>query len=167
MTHYAILIGSAGISFPATSFVTENSGSGTFTVPQGANAIHIQAGVGGGGGGLRGVDYDKSGGESAGSGGGSGAFISDKIFSVVEGETLTYAVGSAGEANLGAYSNSGGSDGGTTSLSGSNTGSIFSLAGGTLATITSNGGVQGPLRQNTNGLAGTATISGSSITSGD
>ena len=81
-------------AFTATSFVTENSGSGTFTVPQGANAIHIQAGVGGGGGGLRGVDYDKAGGESAGSGGGSGAFISDKIFSVVQGETLTYAVGS-------------------------------------------------------------------------
>jgi len=52
------------VAFTATSFSTLSSGSGTFSVPNGANAIHIQAGVGGGGGGLRGVDYDKAGGES-------------------------------------------------------------------------------------------------------
>ena len=61
---------------------TLSSGSGTFTVPQGANAIHIQAGVGGGGGAVQGADYDKAGGESAGAGGGSGAYVSDKVFSV-------------------------------------------------------------------------------------
>ena len=37
-------------AFEATSFVTLSSGSGTFTVPDNANAIHIQAAVGGGGG---------------------------------------------------------------------------------------------------------------------
>jgi hypothetical protein len=70
------------IAFKATSFVTLSSGSGTFVVPQGANAIHIQAAVGGGGGAMRGADYDKAGGESAGAGGGSGAYISDKVFTV-------------------------------------------------------------------------------------
>ena len=39
----------------ATSYSTLSSGSGTFTVPEGANAIHIQAGVGGGGGAAGGV----------------------------------------------------------------------------------------------------------------
>ena len=33
-------------AFEATSFVTLSSGSGTFTVPDNANAIHIQAAVG-------------------------------------------------------------------------------------------------------------------------
>jgi hypothetical protein len=71
-------------AFKATSFVTLSSGSGTFTVPDGANAIHIQAAVGGGGGAMRGADYDKAGGESAGAGGGSGAYISDKVFTVTD-----------------------------------------------------------------------------------
>jgi hypothetical protein len=31
-----------------------------------------------------GADYDKAGGESAGAGGGSGAYISDKVFSVTD-----------------------------------------------------------------------------------
>ena len=83
-------------AFEATSFVTLSSGSGTFTVPDNANAIHIQAAVGGGGGAAGGADYDKAGGESAGAGGGSGAYVSDKIFSVTEGETLTYSIGSGG-----------------------------------------------------------------------
>jgi hypothetical protein len=42
-------------AFVATSFVTLSSGSSTFVVPQGANALHVQAAVGGGGGGYRGV----------------------------------------------------------------------------------------------------------------
>ena len=42
------------VAFKATSFVTLSSGSGTFIVPDGANAIHIQAAVGGGGGAMRG-----------------------------------------------------------------------------------------------------------------
>ena len=167
MTIYSLLIGGVNIFFPATSFVTLSSTSSTIVVPKNANAIHIQAAVGGGGGGLRGVDYDKAGGESAGSGGGSGAYISDKVFSVIEGETLTLTAGTSGAVNNGVYSNSGGSDGGNTTLSGTITGSIFTLTGGTDSRITSNGGVQGPLRQNTNGLAGTATISGTSITSGN
>jgi hypothetical protein len=39
------------------------------------------------------LDYDKAGGESAGAGGGSGAYVSDKVFTVTEGETLTYSIG--------------------------------------------------------------------------
>jgi hypothetical protein len=46
---------------------------------------------------IRGADYDKAGGESAGAGGGSGAYISDKIFTVTEGETINLtSIGTAG-----------------------------------------------------------------------
>jgi hypothetical protein len=114
-------------AFEATSIQTLSSGSGTFTVPQGANAIHIQAGVGAGGGGARGATYDKAGGESAGAGGGSGAFVSDKIFSVTEGETISYAIGSGrlltAEVNLQVVARV--ASGGNTTLSGSTTGSLF------------------------------------------
>ena len=59
-------------AFEATSFTTLSSGSGTFSVPQGANAIHVQAGARSRWWWNRGADYDKAGGESAGAGGGSG-----------------------------------------------------------------------------------------------
>jgi hypothetical protein len=163
MTSYAILVGS-GSSVPATSFVTKSSGSGTFVVPTGYNAIHIQAAVGGGGGAMRGADYDKAGGESAGAGGGSGAYISDKVFTVTTGETISYSVGSSGARGTGVYSGSAGG-GASTTISGSTTGSIFTLRGGGGASA-SGGGVQGPLRTNTAGTAGSATISGSAVTSG-
>ena len=152
-------------AFEATSYSTLSSGSGTFSVPQGANAIHVQAGVGAGGGAMRGVDYDKAGGESAGAGGGSGGFVSDKIFSVTEGETISYSIGSGGANGTGTYSGSAGS-GTNTTLSGSTSGSLFTLNGGGGASA-SGGGVQGPLRSNTAGTAGSNTISGSVITSGN
>jgi len=152
-------------AFTATSYTTLSSGSGTFTVPDGANAIHIQAGVGAGGGAMRGIDYDKAGGESAGAGGGSGGFVSDKIFSVTEGETISYSIGSGGANGTGTYSGSAGG-GSNTTLSGSSAGSLFTLTGGGGASA-SGGGVQGPLRSNTAGTAGSNTISGSVITSGN
>jgi hypothetical protein len=153
------------IAFQATSFITLTGSSTTTTVPQGANAIHIQAAVGGGGGGIIGMDYDKAGGESSGPGGGSGAYISDKIFSVVAGETLTLNAGIYGDAGNYNKANVVAGNGNTTSLSGSTTGSIFTLTGGGGASGTG-GGVQGPLRTNTAGTAGSATISGTAITSG-
>ena len=155
------------IAFQATSFITLTGTSTTTVVPQGANAIHVQAAVGGGGGSVVGCDYDKAGGESAGAGGGSGAYVSDKIFSVVAGETLTLNAGTFGAANnnLGAKFSVAASAGNTTSLSGSTTGSIFSLTGGG-GSSGLGGGVQGPLRTNTAGTAGAATISGTAITSG-
>ena len=61
-------------AFEATSFATLSSGSGSFVVPDQANAIHIQFAVGAGGGGFRGASYDKAGGESAGAGGGSSGY---------------------------------------------------------------------------------------------
>ena len=156
-------------AFTATSYTTVSSGSGTFTVPDGANAIHIQASVGGGGGAAGGVSYDKAGGESAGAGGGSGAYISDKVFTVTEGETISYAVGSGGApgnqtANFGQPKT--GSAGSNTTLSGSTAGSLYTLTAGGGASGT-NGGVQGPLRDNTPGTAGAATINGTVITSGN
>jgi len=152
----------------ATSFITITAGTTTNTVPLGYNAVHIQAAVGGGGGAAGGVSYDKAGGESSGAGGGSGAYISDKIFSVVAGETLTFVAGSGGaagnqSANFGQPKIA--NPGTNTTLSGSTTGSIFSLTGGGGASGTG-GGVQGPLRTNTAGTAGSATISGTAITSG-
>src|SRR5210317_2370012 len=155
-------------AFTATSYTTLSSGSGTFTVPDGANAIHIQAAVGGGGGAAGGVSYDKAGGESAGAGGGSGAYVSDKIFSVTEGETLTYSIGGGGApgnqtANFGQPKIA--DDGTDTTLSGSSTGSLFTLGGGGGSSGTG-GGVQGPVITNTAGTAGSATINGTAITSG-
>jgi hypothetical protein len=167
MTSYAILVGS-GSSVPATSFVTKSSGSGTFVVPTAYNAIHIQYAVGGGGGAAGGADYDKAGGESAGAGGGSGAYVSDKIFSVTELETISYSIGSGGAAgNQTANFKQPriASPGTNTTLSGSTTGSIFTLGAGGGSSGTG-GGVQGPLRTNTRGTAGSATISGSAVTSG-
>jgi hypothetical protein len=168
MTHYTLLVGSSGGGLPATSFVELTSGTDTFSVPDGYNAIHIQYAVGGGGGAAGGNDYDKAGGESAGAGGGSGAYVSDKIFSVTEGETITYSIGSGGApgnqtANFGHPRIA---DAGTnTTLSGSTTGSLFTLGAGGGSSGTG-GGVQGPLRTNTAGTAGTATIDGTEVTSG-
>jgi len=156
-------------AFTPGSIQTLSSGSGTFTVPDGANAIHIQASVGGGGGAAGGIGYDKAGGESAGAGGGSGAYVSDKVFSVTEGETISYSIGSGGApgnqtANFGQPRIA---DAGTnTTLSGSTTGSIFTLGAGGGSSGTG-GGVQGPLRTNTAGTAGSATINGTAITSGN
>jgi hypothetical protein len=168
MTHYSLLIGSSGGGFAATSFVELTSGSSTFSVPTGYNAIHIQYAVGGGGGAAGGADYDKAGGESAGAGGGSGAFISDKIFSVTELETITYSVGSGGAPGnqTSNFNQPRIADAGTnTTLSGSTTGSLFTLGAGGGSSGTG-GGVQGPVRTNTAGTAGTATIDGTAITSG-
>ena len=156
-------------AFTPGSIQTLSSGSGSFTVPDGANAIHIQASVGGGGGAAGGASYDKAGGESAGAGGGSGAYISDKVFSVTEGETISYSVGSGGAggnqtANFGQPKIA--SAGTNTTLSGSTTGSIFTLGAGGGSSGTG-GGVQGPLRTNTAGTAGSATINGTAITSGN
>ena len=156
-------------AFTPGSIQTLSSGSGSFTVPDGANAIHIQASAGGGGGAAGGVSYDKAGGESAGAGGGSGAYVSDKVFSVTEGETISYSVGSGGAggnqtANFGQPKIA--SAGTNTTLSGSTTGSIFTLGAGGGSSGTG-GGVQGPLRTNTAGTAGSATINGTAITSGN
>lgn len=158
----------AGASLlPATSFITVTASTTTNVVPLGYNAVHIQAAVGGGGGSIVGADYDKAGGESAGAGGGSGGYISDKIFTVTAGETLTFVAGSGGAANnnLGSKFSLSASGGNNTTLSGSTTGSIFTLTGGG-GSSGLGGGVQGPLRTNTAGTAGSATISGTSVTSG-
>ena len=167
-------------SFQAGSFTELSSGTTTSTVPSDANAVHIQFAVAGGGGGCGGADYDKAGGESPGAGGGSGAYISDKVFTVTAGETLTFTVGAGGTgvniptqkaaasgraAVFAASLDQVATAGGTTSLSGSSTGSIFSLAGGGGASGI-NGDVAGPLRTNIAGTAGADTISGTVKSSG-
>ena len=156
-------------AFTATSLQTLSSGSGTFAVPEGANAIHIQAAVGGGGGAAGGADYDKAGGESAGAGGGSGAYISDQVYMVNQGETMTYAIGTGGAPGnqTGNYNQPRIASSGTnTQLSGSVRGTFFILirGGGSSGT---GGGVQGPLRTNTAGSAGYSVIAFPRIISGN
>jgi hypothetical protein len=173
MTHYTLLVGSSGGGLPATSFVELTSGSSTFNVPTGYNAIHIQYAVGGGGGAICGADYDGAGGESQGPGGGSGGYISDKIITVTAGETITYAVGASGTEGDATrtplagnrYSTTAG-NGGNTTLTGDSTGSLITLTGGG-GSSASGGSVSGPLRTNSTGAAGTATIDGTAITSGN
>ena len=152
------------VAFVATGFTTQTSNT-TVTVPDGANAIHVKAAVGGGSGGVQGADYDKAGGESGGTGGGSGAYISDKVFTVSEGETLTLTIGSSGAASSGSPYNATAGNGGTTSLSGGTTGNIFTLTGGTGGSGTG-GGVQGPLRTNNPSSGGSVSHIDSAITSG-
>ena len=152
--------------FKATDFTTQTSNT-TLTVPNGANAIHIQAAVGGGSSGVTGAEYDKSGGESAGAGGGSGAYISDKVFSVSEGETLTLTVGAGGAGgNHGSYPNFYALNGGNTVLSGSSTGSIFTLTGSTGGSSSGGTSPNGNRRTNFPSTGGTATLNASPVTSG-
>ena len=145
------------------SFTTAGAGTTNHVVPANANAIHIQQAVGGGGGGYTGTSYDKAGGESSGPGGGSGAFISDRVYTVTGGEQLTAVVGTGGSKGTGAYSGSAGG-GSVTRLSLENGNTVFSLAGGGASSV-SGGGVQGPLRSNTAGTGGVATA-GTSLSSG-
>ena len=151
--------------FQASGFETFNT-AGNFTdrVPALANRVHIQSAVGGGSGGYRGADYDKAGGESAGPGGASGAFISDIVFAVTGGEQLSLVIGGGGAAGTGVYNGSSG-PGGDTTLSGATTGPLFTLGGGGAASV-SGGGVQGPLRTNTASSGGTRSGFASLITSG-
>ncbi len=151
-------------AFVATGFTTQTSNT-TITVPDGANAIHVQAAVGGGSGGVGGANYDKAGGESAGAGGASGGYVSDQVYTVSEGETLTLTVGAGGGKSTGSFYNTTAGDGGNTVLSGSTTGTIFTLTGGEGGSGLG-GGVQGPLRTNNPSVAGTGTINATPLTSG-
>lgn len=147
--------------FTTTSF---SQATGSVVVPSGANAIHFQYAVGGGSGGMRGADYDKAGGESAGPAGASGAYLSDVVFSVTAGETLTVTAGSSGSAGSGVYNGSSGA-GGNTTVTGTTTGPILTLNGGGSASV-SGGGVQGPLRTNTASTGGTLGTLATRLTSG-
>lgn len=138
--------------------------TGSVTVPTNANAFHIRFAVGGGSGGVGGAEYDKAGGESAGAGGASGAFISDKVFTVTSGETLNINVGSAGAGTSGGYNTTAGT-GGNTTITSSSSGINITLQGG-IGGNGNSGGVQGPLRNNVASTGGTATISGTVLTSG-
>ena len=148
-----------------TGFTTAGAGTTNASVPTNANAIHIQAAVGGGGGGNAGQAYDKFGGEQGGPGGGSGAYVSDVVFSVTGGEQLTFAVGALGPAGSNNYTGGGPASGGNTTLSGVTTGDIFTLTGGGSGQVTG-GGVQGPLATLTGGTAGTVSQIKTRLTSG-
>ena len=139
--------------------------TGSVTVPTNANAFHIRFAVGGGSGGVIGASYDKVGGESAGPGGASGAYISDKVFTVTSGETLTIATGGAGSAGNGDIYNTTAGNGGNTTITSSSSGINITLQGGIGGSVDS-GSVQGRLRNNNPSTGGTASISGTVLTSG-
>ena len=92
-----------------------------------------------------------------------------KYLAVTQGETITYSIGGGGApgnqtANFGQPRIA--SAGTNTTLSGSSAGSLFTLGAGGGSSGTG-GGVQGPLRTNTAGTAGSATVGGTPITSGN
>jgi hypothetical protein len=147
--------------FTTTSY---SAAVGSVAVPTNANAIHFQYAVGGGSGGMRGADYDKAGGESAGPAGASGAYLSDVVFTVSSGETLTITAGSGGAAGSGSYSGSSGA-GSNTTVTGSSTGAILTLNGGGSASV-SGGGVQGPLRNNSPSTGGALGTLATRLTTG-
>ena len=151
--------------FTTTTFQNLSDGQ-SIAVPALANAIHIQSAVAGGGGSMNGLGYDKAGGEQGGRGGGSGAFISDKVFAVTGGETLTAVIGTGGGSgtNPGFNYTASAGNGGNTSLSGSTSNRLFLLTGGGGASY-SGGGVQGPIATQTSGSAGAATFDATAITS--
>jgi hypothetical protein len=108
------------------------------------------------------VDYDKAGGQNqGGGGGGSAGYVSDKIFSVTGGETISYSVGSGGgggSVSLHLHQQELVQEA-TTTLSGSTSGSIFSITGGSGATDTEVAGFKALLATITGGSAGSASIS--------
>lgn len=151
------------VAYPASGYTTRTSGSGTISIPSQANAIHFQYGVGGGGGATGGIDYDKAGGETPGAAGGSGAYISDVIYSVSGGSNYSYSIGSGGSAGNQTANFKHpriGSAGTNTSVT-----SLFLLRAGGGGSLTG-GGVQGPLASGSGGSAGTISSYGTKITSG-
>lgn len=165
MTHYSLLIGSAGGGEPATAYTTYGAGleNVIVSVPSEYNAVHFQYAVGGGGGGVSGTSYDKAGGESSGPSGGSGAYLSDVILPVTGGTSYLIDTGSGGApgnqtANFGHP---------RTASSGTDTsfGALFSLGGGG-GGYTLFGGVQGPLAALIPGGIGNLNLNVTPITSG-
>ena len=153
-------------AFVATAFTTQTSNT-TVTVPSGANAIHVQQAVGGGAAGVSGAEYDKSGGESGGTGGGSGAYVANQVFTVAEGETITFTIGAGGaNSQLGSYPNYSAENGGNTQLAGSSTGTLFTLGGGVGGGSSGGSSPNGSVRTNTASSGGTASVSGTVLTSG-
>jgi len=153
-------------AFVATGFTTQTS-TGNVTVPDGANAIHVQQAVGGGAAGVSGAEYDKSGGESGGTGGGSGAYVANKIFTVSEGETLTLTIGAGGtNSQQGSYPNYSAEGGATTQLAGSSTGTLFTLAGGGGGGSSGGSSPNGSVRTNSASSGGAVSNLGTAITSG-
>ena len=165
MTHYSLLMSSTSGGKEASPFEPLPSPGSSFNIciPTGFNALHIQYAVGGGGGATGGIDYDKAGGESSGPAGGSGAYLSDVIFSVIEGNCYASSTGNGGAAGNQTANFKHpriGSSGTLTKVTG-----LFQLNPGGGASLTG-GGVKGPLASGSGGSAGSISLTGSRITSG-
>ena len=153
-------------AFVATAFVTQTSNA-TTVVPEGANAIHVRQAVGGGAAGVSGAEYDKSGGESGGTGGGSGAYVANQVFTVVEGETITFTIGAGGtNSQQGSYPNFSAESGNSTQLQGSSTGVLFTLGNGVGGGSTGGSSPNGSVRTNTASSGGAVSNLGTVLTSG-
>ena len=112
-----------------------------------------------------GAEYDRGGGESAG-GGASGGYISDIVFTVTAGETITFVVGQGGAAGGGNGYNSYASDGNTTSASRFNSRFIIYINRWTRWFRHRRKCSRSALRSNSPSQAGTATVPGTRRTSG-
>ena len=153
-------------AFVATAFTTQTTTT-TVTVPSGANAIHVRQAVGGGAAGVSGAEYDKSGGESGDTGGGSGAYVANQVFTVAEGETLTLIIGTPGtNSTQGSYPNYSAEGGNNTQLSGSSTGTLFTLGGGGGGGSSGGSSPNGSVRTNSASSGGAVSNLGTVLTSG-
>jgi hypothetical protein len=125
---------------------TFTSGSGSVTVPFGANSVIIEAW--GGGGGASATGYTAS----YAAGGGSGAYVRSQ-YSCSGGQTLNYSVGTFGGANV---NNNGVAGTASTVTSGTLAITSISAGGGSGASGSGAGGIaSGGNQVNTNGNPGT------------
>jgi hypothetical protein len=123
-----------------TTIIITDTGSGTFTVPDGVTSIKVECwGAGGAGGG-------STTNNSGGSGGGGGAYTNNTYTSLSTGDVFDYTVGSGGTG-----STSNGTEGGATTFS---------------TLLTANGGGGGGSNKGTVGIGGTAS-GGDTNTDGD
>tara|TARA_B100001057_G_scaffold338317_1_gene339080 strand:- start:390 stop:1907 length:1518 start_codon:yes stop_codon:yes gene_type:complete len=148
------------------------TGSGTYSIPSGANYVKVFVTGGGGGGGGTNASYNWF--YHSGGGGAGGTVIGS--LAVSAGGSITYTVGGGG---TGGYSTSAGTDGGDSTLNYNGTDFAIGLGGdkhgGNSGNNTSNPGGAGGSATHTgmvsvtiqNGGAGGASIPGGSGTGGD
>ncbi|MHC0446627.1 glycine-rich domain-containing protein [Flavobacterium sp. 3-218] len=124
-------------SFAQIVYTDNNSGTRSWTVPQGATEVTVEIwGAGGAGGGSQN--------NNRGGGGGGGGGYSSKTFSVTAGQNINYTIGTGGTGSINS-----GTNGGATSLTYTGANSL-----------TANGGVRGIQSSSTGnagGAGGTAT----------
>jgi hypothetical protein len=144
ITTVLFLLALGGVAFGQTVETFSTPGAGNWTVPCGVTSITVQIWGGGGAGGGDGTnDFP------AGSGGGSGAYVSH-TFAVTAGNVYNFTIGSGG---IGVFEGNGG-NGTATSFTGPG------------SALNASGGFGGSANSNTAGLGGTTATGGNINTIG-